>query len=100
MCASAYLASCSFSSGPENVKTLIEATYTNYNTDDTDYPVLKGFVMHGFMPPPQTTRSSELLTSSIKQKMEDENKPRKHFVMKRFRNVSSSISSRRNLVAT
>ena len=27
--------------GDENVKNLIEGCFTNYNTDDTDYPVLK-----------------------------------------------------------
>jgi len=74
-------------SADENVKTLIEGSFTNYNTDDTDYPVLKGFVMHGFMPPPQTTKSSTLLQSSIRQKMEKANEPPKKFVMKRFQNV-------------
>jgi hypothetical protein len=69
------------------MKNLIEASYTNYNTDDTDYPVLKGFVMHGFMPPPQTTKASQLLQASIKDKREKANEPPKRFTMKRFQNV-------------
>ena len=70
------------------MKCLIEANYTNFNTDDADYPVLKGFVMHGFMPPPKTTKAADLLSASVRQRIEDENKPRKHFVMKRFKNVN------------
>ena len=57
-------------SGDTSMKNIIESKWTNYNTDDTDYPVLKGFVMHGFMPPPVSTRSSELLSASIRKKME------------------------------
>jgi len=77
--------------GDENVKNLIEASYTNYNTDDTDYPVLKGFVMHGFMPPPQTTRSSDLLQNYIREKQRKEKEPKKHFVMKRFQNIPGTF---------
>lgn len=73
--------------GDENVKNLIEGSFTNYNTDDTDYPVLKGFVMHGFMPPPSTTRSSELLSAHIRDKQAKKDAPDKRFVMKRFQNI-------------
>jgi len=73
--------------GDENVKNLIEGCFTNYNTDDTDYPVLKGFVMHGFMPAPVSTKSSELLQRHIKAKQEKASAPEKRFVMKRFQNI-------------
>jgi hypothetical protein len=69
------------------VKNLIEAKWTNFNTDDTDYPVLKGFVMHGFMPPPMPTKSSILFKESIQTKKEKEQQPPKRFTMKRFQNV-------------
>ena len=75
------------------MKNLVEAKWTNFNTEDTDYPVLKGFIMHGFMPPPMPTKSSMLFKDSIQTKKEKEQQPPKRFTMKRFQNVST-ISNR------
>ena len=72
-------------------KGIIQTENTNYSTEDADYPVLKGFVMHGYMPKPRHTRSSALLLEA-KQKQP---KSPKNFCMKRFQNVPSHFSQLR-----
>ena len=74
-------------------KDIIQTQYTNYSTEDADYPVLKGFVMHGYMPKPRHTRSSAMLLEHKKQ--EQEVKERKKFCMKRFQNIPSNFARQR-----
>jgi hypothetical protein len=74
---------------------IIQTSHTNYSTEDADYPVLKGFVMHGYMPKPRHTRSSALLLDTKMKAMNDEGAPKKGFCMKRFKNIPSNFSRQR-----
>ena len=74
-------------SSKDSMNDILATKYTNYVTEDVDYPILKGFLMHGYMPAPRGTRSSELQATTVKKRVEDETAPRKHFVMKRFQNI-------------
>jgi hypothetical protein len=86
--------------GPFGIKTelrdahefgeIIQTKFTNYSTEDADYPVLKGFVMHGYMPKPRPTRSSELL-DTFKKSQSEASLEKKNFCMKRFQNISSNF---------
>jgi hypothetical protein len=72
-------------------KEIIQTSYTNYSTEDADYPVLKGFVMHGYMPKPRHTKSSAMLADANKKNKESQ-QPKKNFCMKRFQNIPSNFS--------
>jgi hypothetical protein len=78
-------------------KDIIQTSHTNYSTEDADYPVLKGFVMHGYMPKPRHTRSSAMLLAA-KQKSQEAG-TKKNFCMKRFQNIPSNFSRQRMLAA-
>ena len=47
--------------------------------------------MHGFMPAPTSTRSSELLGKHIREKQAKANAPEKRFTMKRFQNIPGTF---------
>ena len=80
---------------PQDFTDIMQTKFTDYSTEDADYPVLKGFVMHGYMPKPRDTKSSALLAKYIKQKEQDKEKQAKRFCMKRFQNVQSNFSKMR-----
>lgn len=77
---------------PQDFTDIMQTKFTDYSTEDSDYPVLKGFVMHGYMPKPRDTRSSAMLAKYIKQKEQDKEKKAKRFCMKRFQNVQSNFA--------
>jgi len=76
----------------DSLADIIGTNYTNYCTEDVDYPILKGFVMHGYMPAPRGTKSSTLQAALVKQKMEAESTPKEHFTMKRFQNIPGKLN--------
>ena len=77
---------------PGMFEAIIQAKDTNYSTEDADYPVLKGFVMHGYMPKPRATRSSNLLAQHKQNEQEKSHLAKKNFCMKRFQKVESNFA--------
>ena len=78
---------------------IIQSKGTNFANDDADYPVLKGFVMHGYMPKPRATRSSAMAATHVTKKKEEEGKAARKFCMKRFQNIPGAMQLEREALA-
>jgi len=77
----------------ESMDSLLQAKFTNFANEDSDYPTIVSIKKTGFMPTPRPTVAS---TSIIKAREEaNEKKQPKHFIMKRFQNVKGTFERER-----
>ena len=75
---------------------ILQAKYTDFTNEDTDYPSVVSIKNIGVMPVPKPTHSSELLLEVRRKAAEDDEKVKsKHFVMKKFQNVKSGFQRER-----
>mmetsp|Transcript_1439 Transcript_1439/g.2343 ORF Transcript_1439/g.2343 Transcript_1439/m.2343 type:complete len:239 (+) Transcript_1439:223-939(+) len=92
--------------GPFGIKTkfseepigdILQAKYTNFANEDSDYPSVVSIKKVGFMPSPRPTIASQSQMVARMRKAEKD-KP-KHFIMKRFQNIQGKMSQEREAAA-
>jgi hypothetical protein len=81
----------------ETMKGLMQASYTNFVDDDSDYPDTSNIMKMSSFPMPIPTKASELLMSKRREEKEKANTPTKHFCMKKFQGVESKLFKELNL---
>lgn len=73
----------------EKMADIVGASFTNFNTEDADYPDVSSVSKKGNIPPAKSTKASDgIIIAREKSKAKIE---KKHFVMKRFQNVKGSF---------
>ena len=82
--------------GPFGIKTkfaeepltdIIQGKYTNFATDDQDYPNVSVIANLGLMPKPKSTIASESIAMAREKQHLKETMTKKKFVMKKFQNI-------------
>jgi len=82
--------------GPFGIKTkfaeepltdIIQGKYTNFATDDQDYPNVSVIAKLGLMPKPKPTIASESIAMAREKQRVKETMTKKKFVMKKFQNI-------------
>ena len=68
---------------------ILGAKFTNFDTDDCDYPDVSTVTKKGFMPKPKPTIASNGVIKARENK--EEKSHSKHFIMKRFQNIPSNF---------
>ena len=76
----------------DSIKDIIQAKYTSYYNDDSDYPDVSTIEKSSVFPRPRATFSSELLVM-IKEQSREESSEQKEFIMKKFRGIKGVIST-------
>lgn len=59
----------------ESMGELLQAKYTDFNNEDTDYPSVASIKKTGFMPVPKTTHATELIAETRRKAQEKVCKP-------------------------
>jgi hypothetical protein len=72
---------------------LLQAKYTDFTNEDTDYPSVTSIKKTGFMPVPRPTIASQSVILA-RQKAEEQTQ-KKHFTMKKFQNVKGTFERER-----
>lgn len=85
-------------SAEESIDSLLQAKYTDFNNEDSDYPVVTTIKKTGFMPTPRPTVASQAIIEARKEQ-EAKSQP-KRFIMKRFANVKGTFERERELQRT
>eukprot|EP01034_Spumella_vulgaris_P031883 gene31883-39387_t len=78
----------------ESMNSILQAGYTNFKNEDTDYPTIVSIKKTGFMPTPRPTIASQAITVA-REKANEKAQP-KHFTMKRFQNIKGKMATREN----
>eukprot|EP01040_Poterioochromonas_malhamensis_P005155 gene5155-5523_t len=81
------------SSNEETMGELLQAKYTDFTSEDTDYPSVASIKKTGFMPVPKTTHAAELIAETRRKAQEKTEKP--HFTMKKFQKVKGTFERER-----
>mmetsp|Transcript_13902 Transcript_13902/g.23040 ORF Transcript_13902/g.23040 Transcript_13902/m.23040 type:complete len:212 (-) Transcript_13902:331-966(-) len=76
----------------ETVEQLVQAKYTNFSNDDTDYPNVVGLSGKSTRIAPRPTRASEMQSSSRKELESKEGNKKNEFIMKKFQNVPGKLN--------
>ena len=66
---------------------IVQAKYTNFATDDQDYPNTSVIAKFGLMPKPRSTIASESVAMAREQQKAKEHATKKKFVMTKFQNI-------------
>ncbi len=75
---------------------LLQAKYTDFTNEDTDYPSVQSIKNIGHMPVPRPTIASQSVSLARQKATEDEEKSKsKHFIMKKFQNVKGVMQRER-----
>ena len=74
-------------SSEETISEIIQAGFTNFATDDNDYPNTSVIAKIGLMPKPRSTIASESVALTRQLQKEKEQSDKKRFVMRKFQNV-------------
>ncbi len=82
-----------FCSAEERMDELLQAKYTDFANEDTDYPSVTSIKKTGFMPIPKPTIASQSVILA-RQKAEEQTH-KKHFTMKKFQNVKGTFERER-----
>lgn len=84
----------------ENIKELVQASFTNFVDEDSDYPDTSNIMKMSSFPKPIPTKASELLVQKRKTEQEAAMTPTRKFCMKKFKNVKSKLGDELNLTPT
>jgi len=84
----------------ETMKDLMQASYTNFVDDDTDYPDTTNIMKMSSFPMPIPTKASELLMNKRREEKDKSATPTKHFCMKKFQGIESKLFKELNLTPT
>lgn len=76
---------------------LLQAKYTDYTNEDTDYPSVTSIKKTGFMPVPRGTIASQAIIHAREEEREKEQEEKKRFIMKRFQNIKGTFQREREL---
>jgi len=76
---------------------LLQAKYTDYTNEDTDYPSVTSIKKTGFMPVPRPTLASTAIIGAREKQREKEQEEKKRFIMKRFQNIKGTFQREREL---
>lgn len=77
----------------ESIDDLVQARFTNFGNDDTDYPNMSGLTNNRTRIAPRGTRASEMQSSSRKELASKEEKKKSGgFIMKKFQNVPGKLN--------
>jgi hypothetical protein len=68
----------------------MQAKYTNFTTDDRDYPDVKGTILKSAFPKPQSTIASESVAKARKAK--EDKVMDSEFTMRRFKNIPAKVT--------
>ncbi len=72
---------------------LLQAKYTDFTNEDTDYPSVTSIKRTGFMPISRPTIASQAIINA-RLKAEEKAQP-KHFIMKKFQNIKGTMQRER-----
>lgn len=72
---------------------LLQAKYTNFANEDSDYPIVTSIKKTGFMPTPRPTIASQAIIAARKE--QEEKAQPKRFTMKRFQNIKGTFEKER-----
>lgn len=76
---------------------LLQAKYTDFTNEDTDYPSVTSIKKTGFMPVPRATIASQAVIHAREKEREKEQEEKKRFIMKRFQNIKGTFQREREL---
>jgi hypothetical protein len=81
-------------SAEESMGSILQAQYTDFTNEDTDYPSVTSIKKTGFMPVPKATIASQSVL--LARQKADEGVHKSHFIMKKFQNVKSTQQRERD----
>ena len=84
-------------SADESMDSILSAKYTNFNNEDSDYPIIQSIKKTGHMPTPRPTIASQAVILA-REKANEKAQP-KHFIMKRFQNIKGKMEQDRDAAA-
>lgn len=77
----------------EHIQDILQAKYTDFRNEDSDYPAVHTIQKKGFMPVPKSTIASQ---SIVEARLKKEHIPEHHrFIMKRFQNIKGTFEKQR-----
>lgn len=74
---------------------LLQAKYTDFTNEDTDYPSVVSIKKLGYMPVPRPTIASQAIIEARKKEEEKKEQQNKHFIMKKFQNIKGTFERQR-----
>lgn len=81
----------------ERMDEILQAKYTDFRNEDSDYPSVQTIKSKGVMPVPKATIASQ---SIVRARLQKEEKPDNHrFIMKKFQNVKGTFERQREEAA-
>jgi hypothetical protein len=79
----------------EHMDELLQAKYTDFRNEDSDYPNVQTIKTKGYMPVPKPTIASQSIVN-VRKKHEEEHEQQHHrFIMKKFQKVKGTFERQR-----
>jgi hypothetical protein len=79
----------------EHMDELLQAKYTDFHYEDSDYPNVQTIKTKGYMPVPKPTIASQSIVN-VRKKHEEEHEEKHHrFIMKKFQKVKGTFERQR-----
>ncbi len=84
----------------ERMDELLQAKYTDFRNEDSDYPNVQTIKTKGFMPVPKPTIASQSIVNARKKQQESSAQEEHRFVMKKFQKVKGTFERQREEAET
>lgn len=77
----------------ERMDELLQAKYTDFRNEDSDYPNVQAIKTRGYLPVPKTTIASQSIVLA-REKAQEAKEPHR-FIMKKFQNIKGTFERQR-----